>query len=275
MTRDERDIDDKGEPLIRLTGATFDHAAQVLEAEGELAMMPGRLAVEMCPLPTHAHGLLMVARDEFTLLPDAGVVLAAPRGSRLRPGQAVILDHSHGMRLEGAVFGGYHAANEVRLLGYVPLSRGVAAPYSLRKSILMIESPNGLLVIGKRRFAPYADHVLVARDGLYERSEGGIWIPDEAQHGACKGTVVQAGARAFGPDEDENGRSLLLETGTRVVYSPNVAKGKDLRGIFADAEGSERFALVHIDAILATLPGEAAPDDFVERMVRVAEELAV
>ena len=78
----------------------------------------------MAPFEGFVGSVLLAGNEMITNRPaegrlrsDVGTVLAAGRTCPLIPGDVVLLDHSHGKRIEGGQYGQYVPSNEVRFYG--------------------------------------------------------------------------------------------------------------------------------------------------------------
>lgn len=134
--------------------------------------------------------------------PSIGVVLQSDEP--FSPGQMVLVVDGDGLYLDGAVFGPYKAESEVRIYGRVhpkDTPDGYIEDFPLEESIVAIMEGTQFKQMTKR-------NVLLRRDPSEEKSEGGIWLPDNAKTGPCKGTVVMSGPMAS------------VKPGETVLYHP-------------------------------------------------------
>lgn len=93
-----------------------------------------------------------------------------------------------------------------------PLDIGMAGPVPLS----MVENDiHAKLVDGK--IVPLNDRLLVKRDAVKEKTEGGLHIPDEAQEPPLQGEVLAVGSGAL--LQDGRRRKLDLEVGGRVLFN--------------------------------------------------------
>ena len=240
------------EQVIRITG---NQLPEVDWQTAELYIEPayGCTYVEMAPIPKQTGGLFVGSGEggEWRNRPDFGTVIAVSpfwkdeKGREheidLRPGEVVAIDHEHGKRIEGAVFGPYEAIEEVRIYGRAAQSGGRTVNVPWYQSILgSVDTLNGRI-----RINPKHDWVYVERDAVYEKSEGGIWIPDSVTHRSTKGTVVAVGSAV------EAIYGVTLQRGDRVCYMANTVKRFSCPGV-----DTRNLVALRGDDILGAIYGE-------------------
>lgn len=169
--------------------------------ESPFVPFAGIVVVEMCGKPERVGGVLVAYRNE-RIGPDVAKVVAAGEGpsSELRPGDVVLVRHSHGKHMRGVEVSGVSFDNEVRMYGCAAVVGGKAARVPWHKSVPGVLEGGGVRATG--------DNVIIDRGEVRRTSAGGILLPDDASYRPCIGTVVSVGPKA--PKE--------IAPGMRVVY---------------------------------------------------------
>lgn len=90
---------------------------------------------------------------------------------------------------------------------------------------------------------PLGDRVLVRRDEAADKTDAGIWIPENAKEKLGRGEVIDVGPGIHDPEG--NLMPMYVQKGDRVLFGKFVGAEIELEG--------ETYVMVHQGEILGTL----------------------